>query len=83
MRDRIVELDRRLGRIWTRVGGFVFLAIGIGASASLVESEGFSLESHWPGLAIAGLFFLAALGCFRSRRGLIDTISDSHPDRPK
>ncbi|WP_066560364.1 hypothetical protein [Croceicoccus bisphenolivorans] len=81
MKKRIVALDRKLGRIWARIGGTVFLVIGLLATMSLVESEGFSLQTHWPGLAIAGLFFLAAIGCFRSRRGLVDTISDSHPDR--
>lgn len=63
-----------------RVSGTVFLAIGVLSAVSVAESEGFALATHWPGLTISTLFILAAIGCFRSRRGLVDTVTDNHPD---
>ena len=81
IRRRLIAVDLRLGRAWSRLGGVIFLAIAGFSTISLIESRDFSLASHWPGLAIAGLFFIAAIACFRSRRGLMDTISDNHPSR--
>lgn len=80
MRDKIVAWDRKLGRVWAKLGGSLFLLIGIGALVSLITTEGFGIATHWPGLAIASLFFVAAWFCFRSRLGLVDTISDNHPE---
>ncbi|AKM08879.1 hypothetical protein [Croceicoccus naphthovorans] len=81
IRKRMIAADRKLGRFWARVCGTVFLMIGLFALISLIDSQGFSVTTHWPGLAIAGLFFLAAVGCFRSRAGLADTLSDNLPGK--
>jgi len=81
MRRKMIALDRKLGRIWSRTGGTIMVLIGIFAAISVVESDGFAWASHWPGLVISALFLLAGLVCFRSRAGLIDTLSDNSPER--
>lgn len=80
IRKRTLHADRRLGPMWPRVCGTVFLAIGVLSAVSVAESEGFALATHWPELKISTLFILAAIGCFRSRRSLVDTVSENHPD---
>lgn len=83
MRQRLQMLDRRLGRIWSRICGAIFLLIALCATITLVDSKSLALHRDWPGIVIAALFWAAGYACFRSRQSLSDGLSDGPQGRKR
>ena len=75
-RYRLERLDRTLGTVLARAAGTVFAIGGLGAGASVLSLDDFSLAAYWPVLAIAALLLLAAWTCFRARPSFLDMMSE-------
>ncbi|GEM_PF-3568247 len=73
--------DRKLGKLWSRLGGTIFLVLGFAVLLSALAMEDFTIATYWPVVGGACLFWLLAWLCFRSRDGLIDTLVDSPSPR--
>jgi len=76
----IDRIDRRLGMAWSRIGGSLFLAIGVAMLVSGLSGEG--LPDRWPLLVGSLVLFGLARLAFTSRRGLADLLDDG-PGRGK
>ena len=71
---RFDKVDRKLGILWSRIGGTAFLLMGIAMLVSALSGE--RLLDRWPVLlGSAVVLFLARL-CFTSRRSLSDLLDE-------
>ena len=75
----IDKLDRRLGRAWSRVGGAIFLVMGVAMLVSGLSGGG--LLDRWPLLVGAAVLFALARLAFTSRRGLTDLLDEGPGQR--
>lgn len=73
---RIDALDRRLGRAYSRMGGWLFLALGITVLVTAAPHVQDDPLGYWPVPLFAGAFFLLARYCFKSRQRLSDQLDE-------
>jgi hypothetical protein len=74
-RSRIERIEGTLGTLLARAAGTSFALAGVGAGATVLALDDFSLADYWPVLAIAALLLLAAWACFRARPSFLDMMS--------
>ena len=72
------KIDVKLGRIWSRIGGALFLIIGSAMLLALLGTDDFTFSGYWPMIAGIVLCFLLSWACFRSRGGLLEKLGDTH-----
>ncbi|MXO59233.1 hypothetical protein GRI89_06735 [Altererythrobacter salegens] len=76
---RIDRIDRKLGRAWSRLGGVVFVVLGLAMLAEAFGGEG--LPDRWPLLLGAATMLVLARLCFRSRSPMSDLLTDGPTGR--
>jgi hypothetical protein len=78
--ERLVNrIDRKLGMAWSRIGGTLFVLIGLAMLASALGSG--DITDHWPLLLGTAVLFALARLAFRSRLGLSELLDDGPPGR--
>ena len=69
--------DRRIGTMYLRGAGWLFLLLGIGALVSIAYVFPEDPLSGWPVLIAAGFFLAFARWCFASRLRMSDALDES------
>jgi hypothetical protein len=82
-RESLIErIDRRLGMLWARFCGTLLGLGGAMAIFSAATLPDFSFGKYWPVLAMGAVLLAGAAACFRSRRSLLDQLSELPGDPP-
>ena len=67
----------RAGMLWNRLVGTFLVVIGGGAALwSVVTLADFSIATHWPVLAMAGVLLVVGRVCFRGRPSFLEMMSE-------